>query len=204
VPRPHRRLPGRKIDQARIDARAAELAVQGLTMRQIADQMGWADSATAKRAIDRHLALSAEPVNEALRRLWGARIEESVKVVWEAMHAVNYAISQGKVVCHPETGEALIDRDPNVRAADTMMRLGERAARLFGLDAPKKTITLTVDMMKAELVELGNQLGFDDPLSVAGALAEATEVRAGAADPAGPVVLAEVISEDEDPGDPPA
>jgi hypothetical protein len=172
-----RRAPtGRKVSQARMDAKAAELAVQGLTMTQIARQMGWKDPRSAGAAISRHLALSAEPVNEALRRLWGARIEESVRVVWDAMHAENLAISQGKVVLDPRTGEPLVDRDPNVRAADTMMRLGERAARLFGLDAPKRSVTLTVDMMRSELMELGGKLGFDDPLGVAAALAEASEV----------------------------
>jgi hypothetical protein len=104
-----------------------------------------------------------------------------VKVVWEAMHAENLLVSQGKVVCDPRTDEPLIDRAPNVQAADTMMRLGERAARLFGLDAPKKTVTLTVDMMRSELMELGNKLGFDDPLGVATALAEASDLQIASA-----------------------
>jgi len=175
-----RRPAGRKVEQARIDARAADLAVQGLSMSQIAARMGWRSPQTARHAIDRHLALSAEPVNEALRRLWGARIEESVRVVWEAMHAENLVVSQGKVMTDPRNDEPLIDRDPNVRAADTMMRLGERAARLFGLDAPKRSVTLTVDMMRSELMELGGKLGFEDPLGVAAALAEASEVVAQA------------------------
>jgi hypothetical protein len=189
----------RKVEQAQIDAKAAELAVQGLTMTQISQRMGWASPSTASTAINRHLARSAEPVNEALRRLWGHRIEESVKVVWEAMHAENLVVSQGKVVEDPRTGEPLIDRDPNVRAADTMMRLGERASRLFGLDAPKKTVTLTVDMMRSELMELGSKLGFDDPLGVANALAEASELQIAAAGGHAPepadVVEGEIVEE---------
>jgi hypothetical protein len=169
-----RRQPaGRRVEQARVDARAAELAVQGLSMTQVAERLGWKSPGTARAAIDRHLALSAEPVNEALRRLWGRRIEAGVRVAWEAMHAENLVVSQGKVVCHPESGEPLVDRAPNVAAVDTMIRLGERAGRLFGLDAPKRSVTLTVDMMRAELVELGSSLGFEDPLAVAAALGEA-------------------------------
>ena len=202
MPRTKRRVTGRRVEQSRIDAKAAELAVQGLTMTQIAQQMGWKSPSTASAAIHRHLALSAEPVNEALRRLWGHRIEESVKVVWEAMHAQNLAISQGHVVCHPETGEALRDWDPNVRAADTMMRLGERAARLWGLDAPKRSVTLTVDMMRSELMELGSKLGFEDPLGVASALAEASELRiAVAGGGEGPEAAeAEIADTDDDDG----
>lgn len=198
---PRRRtMSGRKVEQAQIDAKAAELAVQGLTMTQISQRMGWASPSTASTAINRHLARSAEPVNEALRRLWGHRIEESVKVVWEAMHAENLVVSQGKVVSDPRTDEPLIDRDPNVRAADTMMRLGERASRLFGLDAPKKTVTLTVDMMRSELMELGGKLGFDDPLSVANALAEASalqiaEAGGGAVPEPADVVEGEIVED---------
>jgi hypothetical protein len=105
----------------------------------------------------------------------------------------------------------LIDRDPNVRAADTMMRLGERASRLFGLDAPKKTVTLTVDMMRSELMELGNKLGFDDPLGVANALAEASELQIAAVGGQAPepadVVEGEIVEEkprnvDKGPGEP--
>jgi hypothetical protein len=178
MPRRGRRgPPARRVEQAKIDAKAAELAVQGLTMTQIAQRMGWKSSSSAKNAIDRHLALSSEPVNEALRRLWGQRIEKSVQVVWEAMHAENLVVSQGKVMEDPRTGEPLIDREPNVRAADTMMRLGERAARLWGLDAPKRSVQITVDMMRAELTELGSQLGFDDPLAVAQAMAEAQAMK---------------------------
>lgn len=197
-----RAMSGRKVEQAQIDAKAAELAVQGLTMTQIAQRMGWASPSTASASINRHLARSAEPVNEALRRLWGHRIEESVKVVWEAMHAENLVVSQGRVVEDPRTGQPLVDRDPNVRAADTMMRLGERASRLFGLDAPKKTVTLTVDMMRSELMELGTKLGFDDPLGVATALAEASQLQIAAAGgepvqahPEHEVVEAEVIDD---------
>lgn len=202
-----RSMSGRKVEQAQVDAKAAELAVQGLTMTQISQRMGWASPSTASAAINRHLARSSEPVNEALRHLWGHRIEESVKVVWEAMHAENLVVSQGKVVCDPRTDEPLIDRAPNVQAADTMMRLGERAARLFGLDAPKKTVTLTVDMMRSELMELGTKLGFDDPLGVANALAEASQLQIAAAggEPVAPqdqheVAEAEVI-DDKSAGD---
>jgi hypothetical protein len=206
-----RPMSARKVEQAQIDAKAAELAVQGLTMTQISQRMGWASPSTASAAINRHLARSAEPVNEALRRLWGHRIEETVKVVWEALHAENLVVSQGRVVEDPRTGQPLIDRDPNVRAADTMMRLGERASKLFGLDAPKKTVTLTVDMMRSELMELGSKLGFDDPLGVANALAEASELQIAAAGAQVPepadVVEAEIVEEkpqnvDKGPGGP--
>lgn len=199
--RSHRGPPARRVEQARIDAKAAELAVQGLTMTQIAQRMGWSSGQVAKKAIDRHLALSSEPVNEALRRLWGQRIEKAVQVVWEAMHAQNLVVSQGKVMEDPRTGEPLIDREPNVRAAEALMKIGERAARLSGLDAPKRQVTVTVDMMRAELTELGAQLGFEDPLAVAQAMAEAQAMKMPPAEleTKDEVVDAELV-EDEIPG----
>lgn len=101
------------IDRAERRARAVDLRAEGHTLREIADKLGVSVS-TAASDIDR--ALSEVPADsvDLLRRLWGQRLDALLKAVWTS------AMSG------------------NLDAVDKAVKIADRAAKLYGLDAPQQ------------------------------------------------------------------
>jgi hypothetical protein len=86
--------------------------------------------------VERALAAIIREPAEELRTLELERLDEMARICWGIVHTRHYVISvSGKIPAHPVTGE-LIDSRPVLRAIDRLIRIGERRARLLGLDAP--------------------------------------------------------------------
>lgn len=99
------------IDRAERRDSAVQLRREGLTLRQIAARLG-ISPATAHEDISRALAdIPAESVEE-LRTVWGERLESATAVVMPQVEA------------------------GDLDAVDRLVRLTDRAAKLYGLDAP--------------------------------------------------------------------
>jgi hypothetical protein len=100
---------------------AAERARQALELRKagaqyadIATTLGYADASGAYRAVSRALAkLTAEPAAE-LRELELLRLDRMLQAIWDQVIRGNHG------------------------AVDRALRIGERRAKLLGLDAPQK------------------------------------------------------------------
>ena len=99
------------IDRAERRDKAVRLRREGLTLREIAARLG-ISPATAHEDISRALAdIPAESVEE-LRTVWGERLEAATAVVMPQVEA------------------------GDLDAVDRLVRLTDRAAKLYGLDAP--------------------------------------------------------------------
>lgn len=101
------------IDRAERRARAVDLRAEGHTIREVAEKLGIAPS-TAAGDIDR--ALSEYPAEgvDLLRRLWGQRLDALLRAVWPAAMA------------------------GDLDAVDKAVKISNRAAKLYGLDAPQQ------------------------------------------------------------------
>ena len=90
--------------------RALELRLQGLTLAEIADQVGYASPSGAYAAVKR--ALDAEAFDEAaeFRKLHIARLEALIAGIWN------------------------LAREGKLGAVDRVVNLLEREAKLLGLD----------------------------------------------------------------------
>ena len=92
--------------------RALELKITGLTYRQIADELDYRSPASAHAAVMRALRETlAEPAEE-LRQLEVGRLDALLEAVW---------------------ADAMTGKLP---AVDRVLRIGERRAKLLGLDLP--------------------------------------------------------------------
>lgn len=100
------------IDRAERRARAVDLRAEGHTIREVAEKLGISPS-TAAGDINR--ALSEHPAEgvDLLRRLWGQRLDALLRAVWPAAMA------------------------GNLDAVDKAVKIADRAAKLYGLDAPQ-------------------------------------------------------------------
>lgn len=149
------------LQQARIDAEAAELRNQKLSYRQVAEAMG-CDLKTAHVRVQRAIAAVPYEAVETMRAIEGQALDEDERRLREVRARPHVLVSHGRVVKN-ESGEPILDDEPVIRATMAINRIRERRARLFGLDIPttqhhevKVEHTTAAD---AELERLAGQLG---------------------------------------------
>ncbi|MEV5429260.1 hypothetical protein [Streptomyces sp. NPDC052701] len=103
---------GRKLAEDARQVKALELAAEGKTYSEIAAALGYSDKSGARKLVQRALAARADPSAAQLRVIEGVRLDMLLRAVWP----------------HAMKGET-----ESVREA---VRISERRAKLFGLDAP--------------------------------------------------------------------
>lgn len=129
----------RQPDTAERDAQACRLRVSGCTYQQIADRLGYPHRDLARRAVERALLEIIREPAEQLRQLELERLDEMARIAWSVLYTKHLHVSaSGKVARHPDTGEVLIDHEPTFAAMDRLLKIGERRAKLLGLDAPTR------------------------------------------------------------------
>lgn len=116
----------------------------GHTWDEIAEALGYSDAGAAckdvTRALDAYLAQQSAAVEE-LRARELAELDAIRDKVVEVMNSRHLVVQGGKVVrdsVDGEAGEPLEDTGPVLAAVDRLIRIGERRAKLLGLDAPVK------------------------------------------------------------------
>jgi hypothetical protein len=134
----------RDVHQVERDARAVDLRRAGLTYRQIAAELDLSVSC-AHDAVQRGLADSVVETNEEVRRLELDRLDHLARTALKVIAKPHLAVSQGRVVKHPATGEPLADDGPALAAIDRLLKIQDRRARLLGLDAPTRTRVEVID-----------------------------------------------------------
>ena len=135
------------------DHKAAELRSRSLTFKAIGEQFGVTASAAYKmvqRAID---DIPKEATAE-LVAMEIAKIDYLERKAYEVMERHHVVVSQGgKVVYDGET--KIQDDGPVLQAINTLAKLGERRAKLLGLNAPTRTeltstVAVTIEDRSAE------------------------------------------------------
>lgn len=146
----------RTLEGAERDAEACRLKSRGLSYRAIAEQLGYADHSCARRGVERALAETvAEPAAE-LRQLELMKLDAMERAVLDVLEREHVKVNDGEVV--KVDGKTLIDDAPVLQAVDRLIKIGERRAKLLGLDAPKRLEVITLDAIDAEIARLTTEL----------------------------------------------
>lgn len=148
----------RTLEGAEKDAEAARLHSRGMTLRRIAQQLGYANESGASKAISR--ALAAVPVQgvDELRRVQCDQLAYLTAKALEVLEATHYAHSQsGNLIVGPD-GQYLRDDAPVLNAIDRILRIAERHAKLMGLDAPQRHEVTTLDYLDAQIRDAAAEL----------------------------------------------
>ena len=145
-----------RIDAAERDAKALELRKDGLTYTQIAERLGISRS-TAHKHVTRGLHRTRQEPAEELRRLEAERLNQLWAEAMAVLRRRHLLVQSGKVV-KGDDGQPITDDGPVLQATTTLLRVMERRARLFGLDAPARHEVLTLDAINAEIRQLEEQL----------------------------------------------
>lgn len=148
----------RSADTAARDAAACRLRSRGETLQAIADELGFADKANARRAIQRALT---EVVREDAEHHVQLALEQLDQLAAESLavlEADHFVVSAGRLVHGPD-GQPLRDDLPVLLAVDRLLRIQERRARLLGLDAPARhRVPTGPSDVDAAVVELAAEL----------------------------------------------
>jgi hypothetical protein len=143
----------RQVENAERDARAAELAAQGRSYDAIATELGYADKAAAWRGARKALAEIA--ASHGLDELYRKQVEENRELrqrIWAIFNDPPPLVSRtGKVVVDEATGEQIPDVQALIGAAATILKAQERLVRLSDVDAPRKSLSMSVDQA-AEII----------------------------------------------------
>lgn len=145
----------RNVDTAARDAEAARLRTRGMSYRQIAEQLGYADESNVARAVRKVLLETVQEAGDELRAVEVARLDAMLRVAWEVMETQHVTVQHGKVVVDLDTGEPLRDHGPTLAAIDRVLKIAGQRAELLGLNAPKKIETDGVVKYVIEGVDLG-------------------------------------------------
>lgn len=146
-------------DADRTAARDQEIFTKylfGHTQVELAEEYGLAQSAIS-RIINKLRESVTLPTREDLVKRSVARLDALLKKAWAVAEAEHLAVSHGRVIYDPRTGEPMKDHAPLLQAIDRIVRLEERVAKLLGLDAADRLESPTGDDLDAELIELVNE-----------------------------------------------
>lgn len=146
---PAKRLSPRTLGIRQKQAEAARLYGLGLSLREIAAQLGYESKAGASRAVQAVLNRVDSVEADTLRAAHEERIGAGYRVVFEVMNQSYPAIVPPAGMDEAEGHEwaqrvaDLIEEkaELKLKAVDRLNRLMEREARLHGLDAPTKVQT---------------------------------------------------------------
>jgi hypothetical protein len=126
-----------RVDAAERDARALELRADGLSFRQIGQQLG-CSSTTAFRRVERGLDRTLREPADRVRALELHRLDQALAHTVAVLRARHVVIQGGRAVLDPTTGQPYPDHGPALAAIDRLLRISESRRRLLGLDAPAR------------------------------------------------------------------
>jgi len=131
---PRRTAP--RVDAAERDAQALELRAAGLSFRQISRRLD-CSSTTAYRRVARGLDRTLREPADRVRALELHRLDQLQDAATEVLRVHHVLIQAGRVVVDRH-GQPYPDHGPVLAAVAALLRIGERRAKLLGLDAPAR------------------------------------------------------------------
>lgn len=141
--------------------RAAQMKRRGSTYQVIADTLGIALS-TAYAAVESAMAEIPFEDADTLRKIEMAHLDKAQEKTLEILDSRHVAISASGKVVYSETGDEVLDDSVSLKAAETLVKIQTRRAKLLGLDAPTRTVALvgiiTLEDQKSDINNLFERL----------------------------------------------
>jgi hypothetical protein len=146
------------------DAEAARLKAKGMTLEQVAAELGL-DKPNAENgpqraaaAIKRAMGEMARFANDEMRMMELRSLDELEWLAWQTMKTSHVVVSQGRVVFNEDTGVPVTDDRYTLETIDRILKIKERRAKLMGLDAPIRREVITMDSIENEIKKLEDEL----------------------------------------------
>lgn len=87
-------------------------------------------------------------------------LEYLAEEIHEIFRGEHFHVSaSGRIAAHPVTGQPLLDRGPNLAAADRLLKIAAQVAKLRGLDSPTRVEgVFTIDALNQAILDAEQQL----------------------------------------------
>ena len=161
----------RDLEHVTRDARACLLSSQGWSHSQIQRELGYSSRGDVSNAIRKVLAETArEHGTEALREQQLTAMSAASKAMWERIENPPPLVDRLGRIVRDENGATVPDVQAQAAAVAQIVKIAERVSRLRGLDAPRRTVSAsmdltdiegTIELAKAALARMGEQRGED-------------------------------------------
>lgn len=144
-------------------AKLVEYRRRKIPYTQIYEELGYANANAASKDFYRILEENLAEVRigvEVYREEQLAELEHLAEEAHAVMNDRHYVITPGgKLVEDPETGQPLRDPGPKLAAMDRLVKIGDRVAKLRGLEAATRIEgVFSVDALDRALIEAREQL----------------------------------------------
>lgn len=155
---------GRSIQTRERDAQAVELRRNGLTHRQIADQLGYKSPASVHEAIQRGLKDCYRESGPEVLQLQLDRLDHYRRTALRILTARHLAHSNGRVVINPLDDKPVTDPLPILHALDRLLRIDQEISKLRDLYPASKSRVevITRDMVEDKILALEAELAGND------------------------------------------
>ena len=120
--------------------------VDRMTYREIAEALGFANEGGAKRSADRGLKAIQTKGNENLIAEVRARIAENREFVKARRDNPPQKVSPAGHVVFDRDGNPVYDDTVSLTAAAELRKLDQMEIHLLGLEAPRRTISATIEL----------------------------------------------------------
>ena len=143
-------------DSVARDAEAFNLRSNGWTLQEIADYLGYWGPSNVHKAIKKAMEKYERPAIEDLRLSMDKQLETLQRAAMNVLTARHLVFYQGAAV--DLDGNRVEDDGPVLKAVETLLKIQERRAKLWGTDAPAKqavevtTVNYSIDGVDTEQV----------------------------------------------------
>jgi hypothetical protein len=168
----------KRADIADRRAKLIKYRLAGRAYDDIYEELGYSSAHAASRDFSRALESNIAEQRTSMEVYREAELMKLDDLTTKAMNVLltrHFVTTQaGKIVEHPETGQPLLDDGPVLHAIDRLLKIGDRRAKLLGLDAPQRLEVLSIDAIDDQIRGLTEQLAALDGEAATLAAAEDT------------------------------
>jgi hypothetical protein len=156
-------------------AKLVEYRRQKRPYAEIIEELGYKSVQAARRDFTRAVeaSIARQDVSvEVYREEQLGELEYLAEEVHRIFREEHFHVSaSGRIATHPDTGQPLRDRQPNLAAADRILKIAAQVAKLRGLDSPTRVEgVFTIDALNQAIIDaeqqlaaLGDEAGDADP-----------------------------------------
>lgn len=160
-------------------AKLIQARLEGRRYEDIYEELGYSSRYAASRDFSRALEQNIAEQHttmEVYREAELMKLDDLTREAIGILRATHYIVTQsGRIPEDPATGQPLIDHDMALKVMDRLIRIGDRRAKLLGLDAPQRVEVLTLDAIDAHIADLNEQLAAFDAEAPEAAATEGAE-----------------------------
>ena len=150
------RIPNEEV-RAEMRAKAFEMRLANRPWKEVAEALG-VSRPTATKLVEEYKEALLTPQAEQLRKVENEKLDRIEALAWRLLEDNHVAFQHGKVVTLD--GKPIEDTEPIFKGINSVLKVAERRAKLWGLDTPVKTehVVTTKSPIDASVMDLVAQM----------------------------------------------